>query len=282
MTPARPRVSIVVPAYNGETFIGEAIDSALAQSFTDFELVVVDDRSTDATVEIVRRRGDSRLRIVVNEMNLGLGANWNKALAEARGEFIKLLPQDDILSPDCIRRQVAAFDDPGNASVVLVCCARNIVDAAGKVLMKRSFKRRSGQLPGTVAVRESVRAGTNLIGEPGAVLLRASAVASAGVFDAVDLYLIDFDYWCRALLQGNIYIIPEALCAFRISAQSTSARIAASQSRDFRNFVARINRDRRFGLSPLDRASGRARAFLNALLRRGLYFRLMRRFSSPG
>jgi glycosyltransferase involved in cell wall biosynthesis len=276
MTSARPRVSVLIPSWNGEDFVGAAIDSVLGQTFSDFELVVVDDHSTDATMEIARRRTDSRLRIVAGEANIGLEANWNRALAEARGGFVKILPQDDLLAPDCLEKQVAVLDDPAHSSVVLVSCARNVVDTSGKVLLRRSFRRRSGRLSGRRAVRECVRAGTNLIGEPGAVLLRSAAIQAAGRFDGTDLYLIDLDFWCRALVHGDIFILPEVLASFRVSRVSTSARIAASQSRDFRRFAARMSRDGRFGLTRLDLALGGCRASIKAFLRRGLYFWLMK------
>ncbi len=271
MSPAAPRVSICIPAYDGAKFIGEAIRSVLGQSFGDFELVIIDDGSTDGTVEVARRFGDSRLRLIVNPNNLGQRENWNKALAEARGEFFKLLPQDDFLYPDCLRRQVEVFDDPANTAVALVCGARNIVDRRGRVLMKRGSGKKRGRVDGRRAVRDCIRAGTNLIGEPGAALMRTESARKVGRFDDTDFYVLDLDFWSRALVEGDLYVVPEVLAAFRVATGSASVRIARSQSRDFRRFIDRLCRDDRFGIRPRDRAIGKARSISNMTLRRIIY-----------
>src|SRR5438045_2978412 len=105
----RPRVSICVPTYNGARWIGEAIESALGQTFGEFELLIVDDASTDDTLERVRRVSDPRIRIERNERNLGLVGNWNQCVRLARGEFVKFLFQDDLLYPTCLERMLSLF-----------------------------------------------------------------------------------------------------------------------------------------------------------------------------
>lgn len=97
----RPILSVLTTAYNREKFIADAIQSVLASSFTDFELIVVDDHSTDRTVEIARdfEAKDSRVRVYVNEKNLGDYPNRNEAASYARGKYIKYLDSDDIVYP---------------------------------------------------------------------------------------------------------------------------------------------------------------------------------------
>jgi hypothetical protein len=120
-------------------------------------------------------------------------------------------------------------------------------------------------------VRACVRAGTNLIGEPGAVLMRTALARELGAFDDREFYVIDLDFWCRALLRGDLFISAEEVAAFRVAAGSASIRVARSQSRDFRRFIDRLGGDPRYGLSTGDRAAGKARAALNNVLRRALY-----------
>jgi glycosyltransferase involved in cell wall biosynthesis len=271
MTPAAPRVSVCIPAYNGAEFIGAAIRSVLGQSFGDFELVVIDDGSTDGTAEAARGFGDPRIRVVVNSENLGQRGNWNKALDEARGEFFKLLPQDDFLYPRCLSRQVEIFDDAANAGVALVCGARNIVDRRGRVLMKRGFGRKNGRFDGRRAVRDCVRYGTNLIGEPGAVLMRTEFARKIGRFDDRNFYVIDLDFWSRVLAEGDLFVVPDVLAAFRVAPGSASVRIARSQSRDFRKFIDRLSKDDRFKIRTRDREIGKARSIANMALRRFIY-----------
>jgi glycosyltransferase involved in cell wall biosynthesis len=271
MNSGRPRVSVGIPAYNGSKFIETAIESVLAQSWDDFELYVIDDSSTDGTADKVRRIQDPRLRLSVNGRNVGQEANWNKVLRQARGEFIKLLPQDDVLDPDCLRRQIQVFDDPENSEVVLTCCARKIIDAKGRLIMKRSFKKTQGRIKGLRAVRRSIRSGTNLIGEPGAVLMRADLLPKTGLFDASDFYVIDLDLWVRFLLHGDLFIIPEPLCSFRVAPGSASIRVASTQSKDYRNFIAKLERTGLYGLSRMDRWLGIMNAWKNKAIRQVLY-----------
>ena len=100
-----PRVSVLMTAYNREEFIAEAIESVLAQTFTDFELIIVDDGSKDRTVEIARNYAarDSRIQVVVNERNLGQFPNRNYAASLATGEFVKYHDSDDVMYPHCLQ-----------------------------------------------------------------------------------------------------------------------------------------------------------------------------------
>jgi len=271
MSPAAPRVSVCIPSYNGADFIGAAVRSALAQSYGDFELVIVDDGSTDATVEIARGFADPRLRIEAHPRNVGQRANWDRALEAAGGEFFKLLPQDDLLEPDCLRRQVDALDDPAQAGVALVCGARKVVDRGGRTLMTRSFGRARGRVDARRAVRACVRAGTNLIGEPAAVLMRTSLAREVGRFRDAEFYVLDLDFWCRALERGDLFVLDGPVASFRVAAGSASVRTARSQACDFRRFIDRLAREGRFEIRPGDLRIGKARAGLNNLLRRGLY-----------
>jgi hypothetical protein len=137
--------------------------------------------------------------------------------------------------------------------------------------MRRRYPGAGGPISGLEAVRRCVRAGTNLIGEPAAVLIRAELIARAGAFDGANLYVIDLDYWARILLQGSLFVIDEPLCGFRISRSAASTRIRSSQSRDFRMWIERLGRDPRFGLARGDLRRGRLRAAANEIMRRMIY-----------
>ena len=100
--------TICIPAYNQEAFIGECIRSALEQSHPNLDILVVDDCSTDRTLEIARSFRDRRLTVLRNDSNLGLAGNWNRVVHLARGDYVKLLCGDDVLYPYCVERQVLA------------------------------------------------------------------------------------------------------------------------------------------------------------------------------
>lgn len=113
-----PEVSIIIPAHNTENYIARAINSALGQTLTNLEVIVVDDASTDATLEVIKSFTDSRLRVYVNQQNLGVSGTRNRALREAKGNWIAVLDSDDWYAPDRLEKllQVATAE---NADIVI-------------------------------------------------------------------------------------------------------------------------------------------------------------------
>src|SRR5438093_1026213 len=101
-------VSVCVPTYNGARFLSQCLDTALAQTWGDFELLIVDDRSTDDTYEIAAEYAtrDGRIKLYQNDRNLGLAGNWNRCVQLSRGQWIKFLFQDDLLDVTCISRML--------------------------------------------------------------------------------------------------------------------------------------------------------------------------------
>ena len=115
---SEPLVSIVMTAYNGEKYIGEAIEGVLGQTWSNLELLIINDASTDNTLDVVNRYDDPRIRVVDNEINQGISNSRNIGQRESRGDFIAPHDQDDISFPDRLEKEIAVFlDDP---SVVLV------------------------------------------------------------------------------------------------------------------------------------------------------------------
>jgi glycosyltransferase involved in cell wall biosynthesis len=272
-TPSRaPKISICIPAYRGGRFIGAAIESVLAQTETDFELVIVDDCSSDDTAALVAAFTDERIRFIQNEQTLGAEANWNRCLTEARGRYIKLLPQDDLLAPDCLAAQATVLDADDGEQIALVFGWRTIVDERGKPMMTRRGPRGLiGRVSGAELLRQCVRAGTNLIGEPGGVLFRRATARQVGPFDASIPYLIDLDYWARLLAHGDGLAIPHSLSSFRISAESWSVAIRGRQAGEFRAFISRISARQDIPLTTSDIAIGRCMAALNCVGRLAIY-----------
>lgn len=274
--PARegvPLVSVCMPIFRCERYIGEAIQSVLDQTFTDFEVLVFDDASPDRTYQIASAIKDPRLRIYRNDRNIGPEANWNQAMAAARGRLIKVLPGDDTLYPTCLERQVTILKDSDNRDVVLVYCARDIIDRTGRRVMTARFQG-NGIVRGQELVRRTVRYGTNIIGEPGAVLFRAEAAGHAGGFDASLGFVTDLDYWVRLLRFGNAYAIPDVLCTFRISGENWSVELGRNRCSQYLQFLGKLaGHDDR--VSSLDLFIGRLMARSNELLRRLVYRHLL-------
>src|SRR4030065_1446213 len=131
-------VSICIPTYNGEKYLRETLDSVLAQTFKNFELLIIDDNSKDNTMDILREYAsrENRIRIVQNETNLGLVNNWNRCVELAHGDWIKFVFQDDIIAPDCIERLLESC----KGGSLFAACRRNIIFDKDAESMKKYYK----------------------------------------------------------------------------------------------------------------------------------------------
>jgi len=268
MSSGQPILSICIPTYRGAAHLGATIDSVLAQSFGDFELVVIDDNSPDDTAAVVASYKDPRVRYIRNPNNLGPEGNWNRCLDEGRGKYFKLLPQDDLLMSACLERQIAVLERDTAENIALVFCARHIVVAGDRAVTVRGYPGgKLGVIPGRAAIRQCVRFGTNLIGEPGGVMFRKSLALQVGMFDATNKYVIDLDYWFRLLLEGDAYYSPEPLAAFRVSTGQWSVAIGNGQSVDFCEFISRVSLNPAHKLSRFDIVAGNLMAKINYYLR---------------
>jgi len=275
-----PAISVCIPTYNAAPWIAATIDSVLAQTRGDFELVILDDCSADDTLAIVHGYHDPRIRVLVHERNLGAEAAWNRLLAEARGRFMKLVCCDDLIYPTCLEIQAAVLEDPARAGVVIVTGPRDIIDDGGDIIVRRRGLTPAGLIAGEAMIRRMVRTGRNWIGEPLAALFRREAAVGAGGFDAAEPYCIDIDMWCRLLAAGDLWVVPETVGAFRVSRSQWSFRLAGKQAAQDRAFFARI-RDTLVPAMPLWQVRlGQARCTRDALLRQCIY-RLMACFPPP-
>jgi len=180
--------------------------------------------------------------------------------------YVKLLCADDLIYPDCIARQVSQFEGAGGRELALVSCARDIIDGKGRRWTTRGAEV-SHSLSGPAAIQKCVRRGTNLFGEPGAVLIRRESVHTSGGFDSRYRYCVDLDLWCRILKTGAVSFMEEALCAFRISEQSWSLALSGTHYSEFSAFIGELAAHRDVPLSHIDMAVGRARAYRNAVMR---------------
>lgn len=268
----KPTVSVCIPTYLGASHLAAAIESVLQQSYIDFELIIIDDNSPDRTFEIVSSYRDNRIRYIKNPTNLGPEGNWNKCLAEAKGQYIKLLPHDDVLHPECLKKQVQILDDDTGSEIAFVFCARRIINQDGTVIATRGYQcGKPGVINSRSAIKKCIRMGTNLIGEPGAVLFRKYLSDRIGEFDGSISYIIDLDYWFRLLLHGQAYYLDAALASFRVAVGSWSIDIGSRQSEDFNRFIDRCLKNPRFELTGLDAGLGMCFAKLNNYLRLVFY-----------
>lgn len=256
--------------YNGADHIGECIESVLQQTFTDFELVLIDDASTDRTLEIARSFDDVRIRIIENPQRLGAEGNWNAALEHSRGVYVKVLSQDDVIYPTCLERQVAVLEaDP---ELLWVTVRRDILDGDSRVLVRdRGLKGLSGRFEAPGIFRVLIRSGTNIFGEGAAVLMRRDAAMAVGGFDGRRGYVIDLDLWIRLLLDGPAFALDDTLAVFRVSAGQWSVSLARHQARQVRDLFTELRARPEVSVGRFDAAVGWLRAGITAWMRRFAY-----------
>jgi len=209
-----PKVSVLIPTYRYGRFLPEAIESVLAQTFTDFELIVSDDASPDDSAAVIRRYAakDTRIRAQLHPRNLGMVSNWNWCLQQARGEYVKFLFGDDLLcSPDSLGAMVRALEAEPRAA--LVASARTIIDESSDRIDLWDELGDSGYYRGEEVISQCFSRDRNLVGEPSAVLFRRSAAGRG--FDPGLCQLVDEELWFHLLTSGGMVYTSEPLCAFR-------------------------------------------------------------------
>lgn len=213
MSSAMPAVSVVIPAYNQARYLPTAIESALAQTFRDREIIVVDDGSLDDTPVIARQYGDA-LRYVRQE-NRGLAGARNTAIRLARGRFVALLDSDDEWLPNYLAEMLALADALPEATVYY--CAAKCVDAAGNELAQTLT---SSPIPPADMLPFLLRSNPLV---PSTILMRRNRVIALGPFDESFRRVEDWDLWLRLLRAGHTFHgTPKVLVRYRLHPNSLS------------------------------------------------------------
>lgn len=198
-----PRVSVILPAYNREDLAARAIDSVLAQSFTDFELIVVDDCSTDGTRAVLERyRGHPRVRLVLSDVNRGGGGARNLGIAEARADLIAFQDSDDVWLPHKLAAQVAAMD-AAPAAGLCYCGALYSAGRQSYYLPRALFERFEGDMSAQILTHNTTSTQT--------LMIRRAALDRAGHFDASFRRLQDWDLMIRVAQVTEFLFLPEPL-----------------------------------------------------------------------
>jgi glycosyltransferase involved in cell wall biosynthesis len=223
-----PKVSVLVPVYNGRKFLPECLDSILAQNYVSMEILLADDGSTDGSLSILEAYAakDPRIRWWKNDRNLGTAENLNSLLRAAGGEYIKFVLQDDkLLSSTAIGQLAQPLDD--HPEVTLAASASYVIDETSRLLELRDYFQAGVSDGRQIAVR-CLEQPANLIGEPSVVLFRR-ALARQG-FDGQLRQVMDVDLWFQLLEQGQFAYLAEPLCAFRKHAAQQSRVNSASKA----------------------------------------------------
>ena len=240
----RPLVSVCIPAYNASRWLGEALGSALAQTYSPFEVVVADNDSTDDTVELARSFRDTRIRVETTPVTISAVANHNRAVRLSRGSFVKFLHADDLLRPECLEQMVALMLEDDQIALVF---------APREVLLEQvsdpEWAERFARPHECFAHLERINEGRDLfrqllaaefeenwIGEPSAVMVRREALEHTGLFNERLFQISDLELWARLAIEYRIGFADQVLSVYRHHEQSGTAQNART-ARDWLDMV---------------------------------------------
>ena len=222
-----PKVSVLLPVFNADAFLREAVESILAQSYTNFELLAINDGSTDHSREILASFSDKRLKIIDNDGNQGLVYTLNLGIKLARGVYIARMDADDIALPERLALQIRFLDETPN--VVLIGGQAEFIDSNSKSFMLC-------QLPQTHDEIITKIFSANCFVHP-SVMFRANVISNLGGYREEALHAEDYDLWLRIIEHYDVANLAEILVQYRIHPKQISQRklslqrIAADQAR---------------------------------------------------
>lgn len=201
-------VSVLIPTYNRKAYLREAIDSVLAQTYTDYEIIVVDDGSTDGTGEALAAAYGEQIRYVRQD-NQGESVARNRGLELAQGEYVALLDSDDLWLPEKLARQMTAIET--DAKVGLVFCQSWIIDGEGRRVhdIPHGTHLRNGKLTLEGLCLH------NRISGPSTTLIRRAVLNHIGGFDPDIHFGEDWDLWLRIAMHYELAFVPEPLACIR-------------------------------------------------------------------
>ncbi|MDR2660163.1 MAG: glycosyltransferase [Spirochaetaceae bacterium] len=203
-----PLVSVGTLSYNSASFIRETIESVLSQKYQNWEYIISDDCSTDDTVSIIKSYNDPRIRLFINEKNLGYYENQKQLYNLLNGDFIKVLDHDDVLYADCLERQVDVLlknDDAG-----MVSCDADFINSAGKKLYVNKIPFKTDSITRKQLLNFMFRTARNSIVDGSRTMLRKESIGG-------DFPLSE---------NKKLYIIHEPLCAYRVMPSSLQIKIS--------------------------------------------------------
>lgn len=220
----KPIVSVLMPVYNAERYVAEAVESILAQTFMDFEFIITDDGSTDGSLKILEAyaRKDERIRLT-SRGNKGLTPTMNQMLGRAEGEFIAIMENDDVALPERLARQVEFLHCEPN--VVCVSGAQELIDEKGRLLTCLEAPEHNDR------IQQLALAGHTSICHVGAMIRRASLIEIGG-YDETMRMAHDLDLWLRLGELGALANLKDTVVKYRLRTDSISGQNPLQQRQE--------------------------------------------------
>jgi len=211
-----PTISLVIPAYNVERTILETIESVQQQTFSAFEIIVINDGSTDRTLELLESVNDERLKVFSYE-NGGLPVARNRGISHATGEFIAFLDADDLWTPDKLELQLAALQQHPEAGVAYSWTC-DFIDGQKEIHHRYEPVRFEGNILPELLIRNFLNSGSN-------PLIRREAIQSVGEFDPTLRSCEDWDFYLRLAAKWKFVVVPKWQIWYRLSPTSMSTKV---------------------------------------------------------
>lgn len=213
-------VSILIPVYNAKKFIDVAVKSVLCQTFTDYEIIIIDNFSTDGTYEILLENylDNPKIQIFRNEKNIGMVANWNACLLKSNGKYIKMLCADDYLEPNCLATCIDVFKK--NCNVNLVYSNRTKYNVTKKNFEYHPYK--FGLIGAAEIINDIIKGKrVNPLGELTGIMFKKEALVN-GLFNRELYWIADIDFWLRIIGKDFAYGLEETVAVVQLhDAQET-------------------------------------------------------------
>ena len=262
-------VSLCIPTFNGSGFIRQTIQSCISQTHRNIEIIVSDDQSSDDTIPIIRSFNDDRIVILPTQERSNPASNWNRTINAAKGQFIKILGQDDLLYSNCIEIELETLLSSYKVNPSFCFSSRSIIDDSNRELI-----RSRGWVPTTKicsleeVAQKVVRTGGNPIGEPVVGLIATNAIRQTQGFTGQ--YLIDLNMWFELLKLGPAVHTNQTLMSFRIGRSSWSFRLKDSQTVEMITFIRYLKNSYPEFVTRFDLLIGTVLAYLKPKLRLAL------------
>ncbi len=215
-----PTISVIVPVYNGSVTIRETLESVLNQTFTDFELIVINDGSTDSTLEVIAQISDPRLQ-TFSYPNAGLNASRNRGIVRFSGEYISYIDADDLWTPDKLESQYQALQD--NPKAGLAYSWTNCIDESSQFLRPDSRATFSGDVFAPMLLAYFLSNGSN-------PLIRRQVLLELGGFDETLTSAQDWEMYIRVASRYPFAVVPKPQVLYRQSANSMSMNVRMKEA----------------------------------------------------
>ena len=209
-----PKISIVLPTYNGERWLKDSIQSVVEQTFTDWELIIVNDCSTDNTLQIAQSFADkdTRITVISNKTNKKLPASLNVGFSQAKGTYFTWTSDDNLYKKDALEKLSTYLDNHPQTSMVSM--NEDLINEEGVVIKNYDANFKYKRCAGALMNNCNVGA---------AFMYRKSIADIVGKYDENTFCAEDYDYWCRIALAGNIDYTSDNIYQYRLNSLSLSA-----------------------------------------------------------